>query len=267
MRAKDQILERFNDLSPALQQAARFVVDHPNEVVLNSMRALADHAGMQPATLVRLAQQLGYPGWPDLKKAFAGDYVLGPARPGVRASAGLAAVRGSGSDLVSDVFGAVHRNLDNTEMNNGQALYKAARLLRRARTVHAAGFRASFSAAYALVQGYRSVRSSVQLIDGRAGALEQELRGIKPQDAVVVFGFSPYCPEALQVQQTAAKVGARVVALTDSSASSLALGADVAILFSARGASALPSMAAAVAVTEALVVILLQERQDGKRER
>jgi hypothetical protein len=48
MGARDQIRQRFNELSPALQQVARYVLDHPNEVVtaLDAQRghARAEHA-------------------------------------------------------------------------------------------------------------------------------------------------------------------------------------------------------------------------------
>jgi DNA-binding MurR/RpiR family transcriptional regulator len=46
--ARDLILERFPSLSPRLQAAARFIVDHPNEVVIGSMRALAERSGAPP---------------------------------------------------------------------------------------------------------------------------------------------------------------------------------------------------------------------------
>ena len=73
MGAREQILDQFSALTPRMQAAARFIVDHPNEVVIASMRTLAEKAKAQPATLVRLAQQLGYAGWPELKSAFARD--------------------------------------------------------------------------------------------------------------------------------------------------------------------------------------------------
>lgn len=60
MPARELILARFASLSPTLQVAARFAVDHPNEVVILSMRSLAERAQVQPATFVRLAQSLGY---------------------------------------------------------------------------------------------------------------------------------------------------------------------------------------------------------------
>ena len=59
MRASELILERFATLGPTLQQAAKFALDHPNEVVIGSMRALAQRASAQPASFVRLAQAIG----------------------------------------------------------------------------------------------------------------------------------------------------------------------------------------------------------------
>jgi hypothetical protein len=77
MGARDQIRQRFNELSPALQQVARYVLDHPNEVVTGSMRNVGTRSQSTPATLVRFAQHLGFDGWPRLKEAFAADMGLG----------------------------------------------------------------------------------------------------------------------------------------------------------------------------------------------
>src|SRR5215475_5497585 len=107
MTTKDLILERFASLSVKLQEAARFVVDHPHDVVIASMRTLAERAGAQPATFVRLAQQLGYAGWPALKSAFADDLGLVSGQYGQRAK-GLAQ-RGNDASLVGEMFAAQHR--------------------------------------------------------------------------------------------------------------------------------------------------------------
>jgi DNA-binding MurR/RpiR family transcriptional regulator len=257
MGARDLILDRFPSLSPTMQQAARFVVDHPNDVVIASMRTLAERAGAQPATFVRLAQQLGYSGWPELKSAFADDLGLNSNRYGQRAK-GLAE-RGHDPALVGEMFTAQHRNLDATQAQSAPSMRDAAKVLKRAKVVHVAGFRASFPMAYSLHYGLRLFRNSVALIDGQAGALELQFRAIDKADAVVVISFAPYSREALQVLEAARDGGARVVAFTDSSASPLALGADVAILFSVDSPSFFPSVAAGVAATEALLEILVAE--------
>ena len=77
MSVQDDIRQRFAELSPALQQVARFVLEHPNDVVTASMRSVGTRAGSPPATLVRFAQWLGFDGWPQLKQAFAQDMGLG----------------------------------------------------------------------------------------------------------------------------------------------------------------------------------------------
>ena len=43
--AKELILEIFPVLSPRMQEATRFVIDHLNKVVVSSMRAVAERAG------------------------------------------------------------------------------------------------------------------------------------------------------------------------------------------------------------------------------
>jgi DNA-binding MurR/RpiR family transcriptional regulator len=257
MTLKDLILDRFSSLSPKLQAAARFVVDHPNEVVIASMRTLAEHAGEQPATLVRLAQQLGYAGWPELKSALAHD--LGLHQDGYGQRAKNLAARGRSVDLTGELFVAQHQNLKTIELQGTDSLHHGASLLRRADTVHIAGFRASFPIAYALFYGYRLFRNSVQLVDGQSGGLEMQMRLFNAKDVLVVTSFAPYSRESLLVAETAKAAGLRIVALTDSQASPLAFVADVSILFSAASPSFFPSVVAGVALTEALLELLVAD--------
>ena len=265
MQAKAQLLEQFPTLSPALKAAARFVVDHPNEVVVESMRSLAERAGAQPATLVRLAQTLGYSGWPALKSAFAFDLGLHTAGYGERAKS--VALRSRSSDLLSEMFTAQQQNLASTAAECAVTLRQAAKLLHKSRTVHVAAFRASYPVALSFAYGYRLFRDSVHLLDGQGGGLEMQLRPIQRQDVVLVISFAPYSREPMQVINTAKSAGARVIALTDSNASPLALAADVAVLFAASSPSFFPSITAAIAVTEALLELLVADAGDGAAQK
>lgn len=258
MRANDLIVARFASLSPRLQQAARFIVDHPNEVVIASMRQIAERAGAQPATLVRLAQQLGFAGWPELKAAFAKDLGLSAndftQRPERAPDAGHA-----GGDEVKAMFGALQRNLQLTEAQCARPLREAVELLRRAKAVHVAGFRVSFPAAYALFYGYRLFRDTVHLIDGQSGGLGMQLRPLERDDAVVSITIAPYSREALTVVDAAKEVGAHIIALSDSITSPLAMMADVPVQFLARGPGSFPSAAPALALVEVLLELLVAD--------
>jgi DNA-binding MurR/RpiR family transcriptional regulator len=257
MQARDLVLERFPALSPKLREAARFIVDHPNEVVITSMRTLAERAQSKPATLVRLAQQLGYAGWPELKSAFAEDMGLHSGRYGQRAKSLTA--RGRDADLLGEMFAVLRKNLAATEAQSAKSLREAAKILKRANAVHVAGFRASSPIAYSFFYGYRLFRSSVHLIDGQSGGLEMQLRSVQRQDAVVAISFAPYSRESLVVIEEAKAAGARIIALTDSSASPLALAADLSVLFSVDSPSFFPSVAAAVGIAEALLELLVAD--------
>ncbi len=257
MRARTQILNQFEMLSPALQKAARFLVDHPNEVVVLSMRAVATKAGAQPATLVRLAQSLGYKGWGELKEAFTQDLGLNSESYGSRARS--LAKKSTHETWLKELITAQTANLAYTEKYCGEALHQAARLLQQSETVYVAGFRASLPVAYTLVYGYRLFRNSVQLIDGQNVGLEMQLRPIGKNDVVVVISFSPYSSEMLAIIQHAKRRGARLLAMTDSDASPLALAADHTILFSIDSPSFFPSVTSAVSLAEALLGIMVAE--------
>jgi len=257
MSTQALLLERFPSLSPKLQAAARFVVDHPNEVVTMSMRAIAERARTQPATLVRLAQQLGFAGWPELKDGFVADLGLHSTSYGARAKS--LAGRAQDAGLVGEMFTAQQENLRATEATSAKALRAVAKILKKARVVHVAGCRASYPVAWSLTYGYRLFRDSVASIDGHAGGLEMQLRAIERSDAVVAISFAPYSREALEVVEAARTAGARVVAITDSSASPLALAADATVLFASASPSFFPSIGAASAAAEALHEILVAD--------
>ncbi|WP_321906082.1 MurR/RpiR family transcriptional regulator [Paraburkholderia tropica] len=255
MTATQTILDAFPSLSPRLQVAARFIIDHPNEVVISSMRTLAERANSQPATFVRLARQLGFAGWPELKTAFATD--MGLHHEGYGEKARSLANRGPERGMLDEMLGVLQTNLDDTLSHSTEVLRKVAALLAKAPHVHIAGFRASVPIAYALFYGYRLFRQSVSLLDGQLGALELQSRSIGKSDAVVIVSFAPYSRESLAVAETARRAGAKVVAITDSSASPLALDAHLSTIFSVNSPSFFPSVVAGVGLVEGLLELLV----------
>ena len=68
---REHIISRFDGMSPQLQQAARYILEHPQEVALVSMRELSRNAGVQPSTMTRLAKFLDLPGYDDIRSHHA----------------------------------------------------------------------------------------------------------------------------------------------------------------------------------------------------
>ena len=50
---REKLISDYATLSPQMQKAARYILDHPNDVDLRSMRALAREADVPPSTISR----------------------------------------------------------------------------------------------------------------------------------------------------------------------------------------------------------------------
>lgn len=249
------IRSRFAELSPQFQMGAAFLLDHPDEVAVSSMRKVAERAQVQPASLVRLSQQLGFPGWNELRELFVARVRTRPERLTNRARS---LVKTNAKDaLAHDLLVAHQHNLELTAVHNARAMVEAARLLKRASHVHVAGFRSCYPVAFGLLYGYRLFRPSVSLLNGEAGTLEMQLHGIQRDSATVVISFAPYSAEAARVADAAREKGSKLIAITDSAVSPIALHADKVLIFSHESPSFFPSLVAATAIAESLVAHLL----------
>ena len=257
MGVTDQLRERFSTLSPSLQQVARYVLDHPNDVVTQSMRTVGQHADVPPTTLVRFAQTFEFAGWTEFKQALTAD--MGLASDGGRQYGDKARslIGRADHQLSAEMFAAQRHNLDVTEQHSGPHLAAAAKLLEKAKAVHVMGMRACFPVAFSFVYVYRLFRQTVHLLEGMGGVREMQQRAISKGDVLVAISFAPYSQETVQAVEQARARGAKVLALTDSLASPLSLAADETLLFTVNSPSFFPSVTAAQALSEALLEVLV----------
>ncbi|WP_119300682.1 MurR/RpiR family transcriptional regulator [Dongia deserti] len=253
---QSRILAQLPELSAELRKAARFLVDHPDDVALVSMRVLASRSGATPTTFVRLARRLGFEDWAALRRPFESRLRSGSMPFAIRADALVQ--RGSQAVFV-DSLKAAAANLA-AAGNGSREVGKACSILERAERIRVAGFRSCRAPAHTLVYLCRMFCRDVALLGGDGGALEAELATIGKKDAVVVIGFTPYSRELGPVVETARRHRAPVVALADSMAAPIARHADVTLRFSTESPSFFPSIAAAVAIVEALAATMLARR-------
>ena len=257
-----QLRADFPTLSAQFQSGARYLLDHPHDIALHSMRKVAANAGVQPATLVRLSQSLGFEGWQGLRELFMEAMRDQGAQPYAKRARKV--VKESGSNrMLAEMIEVQHHNLDALLANNAETLPQAADLLAAAPNVYVAGFRSCFPIAFTFHYIYRLFRSSVHLVRGDAGTLEMELRALTAKDVVLVTAFAPYSQESLRVASAAREAGCKVVALTDSTVAPIALEADCTLLFAIDSPSFFPSITAGVAMVEALVEQLLARKGRG----
>jgi DNA-binding MurR/RpiR family transcriptional regulator len=251
-----RILAQLPELSAELRKAARFLVDHPDDVALVSMRVLASRSDVTPTTFVRLARRLGFDDWAALRRPFENRLRAGGTP--FAAMADALVQRGPQAVFVESLKTAAN-NLA-TAGNEGREIAKACSILERAERIRVAGFRSCRAPAHTLVYLCRMFCRDIALLGGDGGALEAELATIGKKDAVVMIGFRPYSRELGPVMEAARRHRAPIIALADSMAAPIARHAEVTLRFPTESPSFFPSIAAAVAIVEALAATMLARK-------
>ncbi len=256
---KQRLEDAFPGLSPQLRQAARFVLDRPEDVALHSMRQLASRAGVHPSTMVRLARAMDFPGYVDFREPFR-ERLRGGASGYVDRARSLQA-RGRDNEtavLIGDMLSADLANLQESFAAIGaEQLGESARALAAARRVYVVGLRSCYPVAFFFHYSWRMFEGKTVLLDGRGGTFADGLRTITGEDAVLAISFAPYTREVVEAVAHARDRGACIVAITDSAVSPLARRADVPLIVSTESPTFFHSIVASLAVVQALVALLV----------
>ncbi|NMD07653.1 MAG: MurR/RpiR family transcriptional regulator, partial [Phyllobacteriaceae bacterium] len=64
------IIERGGDLPKRLKEVATYALENPDEMAFGTVASIAQEADVQPSTLVRFSQSLGYQGFSELQDVF-----------------------------------------------------------------------------------------------------------------------------------------------------------------------------------------------------
>ncbi|HYF19929.1 MAG TPA: MurR/RpiR family transcriptional regulator [Ramlibacter sp.] len=252
--------ERFELLSPQTKKAARYVLEQPADVALYSMREVAKRAGVPPGTLLRLSAALDFDSYNALREVY---------RRGVQQSQDARVFSGrarhlqrtgrarSTAQLLAAVRAAEAEGLEKTfAANEPAAVERVAKLLERAERLFVLGQRSCYPAAYFFDYVLRLLRPTSRLVDGRGGALVDDLRDIGAGDVLVAISIEPYTAEVVRAAEFAARQGAKVVAITDSRVSPLRKSAAETLLAASRSASFFHSILPLLALVQGLIALL-----------
>lgn len=261
-----QIVDQFDSLTPQAQAAARFVLEHPQDVALLSMREQARRAGVPPVTMLRLARQLGFADYNAFRQVHAQAL-----RPGGKTAPfservpGLQkrARQGGGTPLAEQMERHLSQQVGSlTERNGIQAMLDAAEAIESARRVYVLGLRSCFAVAYHFAYVYGLLRDNGQLLDGPGDTGRDPLRHAGPQDVLLAISLAPYTRGAVEQADFATERRVKLIALTDSPLSPLARNAATTLLVPTDGPSFFHGVTPAFAACETLLALLAARAGD-----
>lgn len=272
---RQQIVERFPNLSKCLQQIASYALDNPSEMALETIAAVAPRAAVQPSSLIRFAKVFGFSGYSEMQRVFRlrltdamPDYkerlrLLGDEPPRSRPK------DGGGSFLEQFVqadIAALQGLLQDERMND--LMNQAVGLIARCDTVYLVAHRRSFPVTCYLSYAMSQMNVRNVLVDGVGGMFFQQVGHASARDVIVAVSSKAYSPDVVQVVREAAHKGVKIIALTDSPLSPLAEHATVSIEVQQASVQMFRSLAVSMTLAITLIVGLgraLTSKTAGKQ--
>lgn len=265
----DALTARLSGLSDTLPkrllQCARFLLDNPDEVALGTTAAIARAAGVQPSTLVRFAQALGFSGFSEMQELLRANLLergqsysarLDRARSAAPEAEGPRQVLRAFADTAQSALAGLADGVD------GPALEQLVAHLAAAETVHVLGLRRSYPVATYLLYAFGKLGKPCTLIDTFGGMLSDRASLIGPRDALLTITFHPYAPETAEFVEAAAAQGRTVLAITDSALSPVHDHAAAAVSVRDADFGGIRTLSATLCLASAIAVALGQALHD-----
>jgi DNA-binding MurR/RpiR family transcriptional regulator len=261
---KGNLSRSYPGLSPQLQRIASYALEHPHSMALDTVARLAQSAGVQPSSMVRFAQSLGYQGFSAMQQVFRTRLVersnhspgLRNYRERIEAFRAGQARSGPGGVLAQFVADGISSLEQLHEHVSAEDLAAAVRVLSQARTLYVLGHRRSFPVAYYLAYALTQLELPTQLLDSVGGMLRDPAQLIGPKDALIVVSFKNYTSEVLEVAQACHARKVPVVAITDNALSPLARSSRVCFQIEEKTSKPFRMLVAPMCLAQALVVSL-----------
>lgn len=255
------ILNNYEDLSKRLQQIARYVLDEPNAVALETLAVIGERAGVQPSAIVRFAKAIGFESASQMQKVMRDGLIAGSAVLGyserVRQFSESAHSRDSGrpGDVLAEFVEGNVLALNNLrELVNGEDLRLAVQLIADAETVYVVGFRRSLPVSSYLAYSLQQLDKKTIFVDGVGGLTRQQIQSIGRGDLLIDVSFHPYADETIQAVQTAIAHHAKVLSISNSLVSPTAKPATLALQVREAEIRKFRSLAATMCLVQALVI-------------
>jgi DNA-binding MurR/RpiR family transcriptional regulator len=223
------ILERYDSFSKRLKPIAQYVLDHPNDLALETLAVIAERAGAQQSAIVRFAKAVGYTGASPMQRVLrenllANHSTLGYGERVRRFSNSVENKEASESgDLLAEFTEGDILALQNLRatIKRGE-MTRAVKLINHAATLYVIGMRRAFPVASYLAYSCLRVGKRTVLVDGVGGLVSQQLGAIDDKDLLIAISYSPYAEETVEAVKSAVAAGAKVLAISDSAVSPIA---------------------------------------------
>ncbi len=258
---RGDIVRRYEELSPRLQQVAKYVLENPNDMALQTLAVIAERCEVQPSTIVRFAKTFGYEGASDMQELFKDEMLTQAPSPSyaerIRQFSRRAGTAGAlaPQDVMHEFADSNILALEHLKSSVRKAdLERAVDMIATANAVYIVGLRRSFPVASYLAYALRHVDKRAYLLDGVAGMLAEQSTMLTSKDLLIAISFQPYAAETVEIVGSTREQKAKIIAITDSRLSPIAGPSDLVFEIKDAEVRQFRSLTASLCLAQTLVI-------------
>ena len=245
-------------LSKAQAKIAEYILGNYEKAAFMTAIRLARFAEVSESTVVRFAMELGYDGYPEMRRALQ-DSIRSklPSVERIR----VAKDRLSSHDILAQVLSSDIEQIRQTmEKTDDEVFAKAVDAIVEAKNIYILGLRSSSFLAKFMGFYFDLLFSNSRVISESPDSevFEQIVR-LSKDDVLVAISFPRYSRRTIKTMQYAHSVGTKIIAITDGMASPLTELADISLCAKSDMISFLDSLVAPLSLVNALVVAVSEK--------
>ena len=253
------VIETLSDsMSKAQKRIAEYILSNFDKAAFMTAVRLARFAEVSESTVVRFAMELGYDGYPEMRRALQ-DSMRGKLTSVQRIR--VAKDRLGSRDILTQVLSSdieqIRQTMEETDVSD---FAKAVDAIAEAKSIYILGLRSSSFLAKFMGFYFDLLFSNSRVISESPDSevFEQIVR-LSEGDLLIAISFPRYSRRTIKTMQYARSIGAKIIAITDGVASPLTELADISLCARSDMISFLDTLVAPLSLVNALVVAVSEK--------
>lgn len=254
---QERIAEHYEHLTPGFRRLADFILNQTLDVAFLTATELSRRVGIDPATVVRFSQEIGYSGFRELSREIKA-YVRGEIVQAYR----KAAEAGTEEELLQALFNSTAQELEQFVTTEAPHLAQAIKVLSTAARLWIVGEFPSYNIAQYMAEGLAPLGIPVFHFAPSMTEAAQSVNEMQAGDALLALVFGTPGVDTGHVVKLARDKGIATVCVTDNGTTLAAREADTVVTTPGRSPLDINSFAISLLIVATLKDALLTLKKE-----
>ncbi|MDR2589592.1 MAG: MurR/RpiR family transcriptional regulator [Oscillospiraceae bacterium] len=245
-------------MSKSQKRIADYILEHFDKAAFMTAIRLGRFAGVSESTVVRFAMELGFDGYPEMRRSLQ-DTLRGKLTSVQRIKVAKDRL-GTGDILKSVLTSDIEQIRQTMEETDSKDFSKAVDAIIEAKNIYILGLRSSsFLAKFMGFYFDLLFNNSRVISESPDSEVFEQIVRLSEGDLLIAISFPRYSRRTIKTMQYSRNVGAKIIAITDGLASPLTELADISLCARSDMISFLDTLVAPLSLVNALVVAVSEK--------